>query len=67
MLYGLLTIGTAMNNFDSPSALANVIEIAYEWGKLAVLSLEKYERTLVKCPTLKVYASHVQCWNEPLP
>ncbi|CAO3683748.1 unnamed protein product [Umbelopsis ramanniana] len=65
-LYGLLTIGTAMNKFTSPEALANVIVIAYEWGRLAVTSLEKYERTLVKCATLKVYASHVQCWNEPL-
>ncbi|KAJ2960527.1 hypothetical protein NQZ79_g4108 [Umbelopsis isabellina] len=65
-LYGLLTIGTAMNVFDTPEGLANVIIIAYEWGKLSVLTLETYERTLVKCPTLKVYASHVQCWNEPL-
>lgn len=66
-LYGLLTIGTAMSNFDSPAGLANVIVIANEWGKLAVMSLAKYPRTLVKCATLKVYASHVQCWNEPLP
>ncbi|KAI9287644.1 hypothetical protein BC943DRAFT_358163 [Umbelopsis sp. AD052] len=65
-LYGLLTIGTAMSKFTTPEELANVIVIAYEWGRLAVTSLEKYERTLVKCATLKVYASHVQCWNEPL-
>jgi predicted ATPase len=65
-LYGLLTIGTAMNVFETPESLANVIIKAYEWGKLSVLTLERYERTLVKCPTLKVYASHVQCWNEPL-
>ncbi|HEY9810314.1 MAG TPA: AAA family ATPase [Halomicronema sp.] len=48
IIYGLVLIGVFKQ-----------IELAYEFGKLALNVLEKYNEKIFKCNVLKVYASHI--------
>lgn len=40
--------------------------IAHEYGKLSIELLKDFETDPIRCPTLKVYASHIQVWNEDI-
>ncbi|EPZ31888.1 Signal transduction response regulator, receiver domain-containing protein [Rozella allomycis CSF55] len=39
---------------------------SYVFGKAAMHVLDKYPNDPIECQVIKVYASHIQCWNEPL-
>ncbi|KAJ3045239.1 hypothetical protein HDV00_011111 [Rhizophlyctis rosea] len=54
-LYGLLLCGVYL---DIPSG--------YEFGRLALGVLSRFESDAIKCQVLKVFASHVQVWKEPI-
>ncbi|RUP48833.1 hypothetical protein BC936DRAFT_143881 [Jimgerdemannia flammicorona] len=64
-LYGLLLSGQAGDAKNRHRTVKD-IETSYEWGKLAIQIANSLERSAIKCPVFKVYASHIQCWNEPL-
>ena len=54
-LYGLLLCGVYL---DIPSG--------YEFGKLGMSVISRFDTDPIKCQVLKVFASHVQVWKEPI-
>ncbi|KAJ3022892.1 hypothetical protein HKX48_004935 [Thoreauomyces humboldtii] len=56
VLYGLLLCG-----------VWEEMEKGYQWGCLGRnLILRHWPNSKTKCPAFKVFASHIQAWNEPL-
>lgn len=74
-LYGLLLSGQAadiknmnrmVRDIKNKSRMVEDIETSYEWGRLAIQIANSFERSAMKCPVFKVFASHIQLWVEPL-
>ncbi|KAL7751606.1 hypothetical protein RI367_003071 [Sorochytrium milnesiophthora] len=49
------------------SGTYNDVSLAYEYGKLGLAVANSLPPTALKCPTYKVFASHVQVWVDPMP